>query len=1232
MSTRGRGRGARGRGKGRDVRAGSSASGYMLEMEAPASFVTETGSHDRAGGDDALSQAMLQVLERVARATIGSAARGSISEQLRSNGAEVFRGISDCTVEQKLKGAVSLLRDEAYQWWLTVREGTQADLLTWDFFKTAFQGKYVGVSYVDARRKEFLNLVQVNELRVMIAPQPERDFAALVEKAKIAKEVKGSERQNQDKERGKNKRSFGSSGFSRGFQKRPRLDGPARVGAPVAVGQLQPCGECRKFHLGECWRRAGGCFRCRSKDHQLRDCPREPVRTQVVGQRFIQPGRGGQQPPRGRGLLLGGNRIGRGRGAPGRGAGNVGNTDPRQPGLVYAARRQENGDAPDVITGTFFIFDTPFIALIDIGSTHLYVAYTISGNLGIQSEIVDRDMSVISPLGQSVVVNKLFRDVPLEVQGTVFPADLIELPFGEFDLILGMDWLAKHRANLDCATKRMILRTTKDKEVICIKGCEAFLAFVGTSDAKELSVGDVRTVSEFSDVFREELLGLPPNREVDFGIELLPGMTSVSIAPFRMAPKELVELKAQIQELLDRGFIRPSVSPWRAPVLFVKKKDGSMRMCIDYRQLNKLTIKNKYPLPRIDDLFDQQWGASFLVMPFGLTNSPAACMDMMNQVFQPYLDRFVVVFIEDILVYSRTEEEYDSHLQVVLQILREKQLYAKFIGVRDSKFFGFGWVLQVVCRGFSLIAAHLTKLLRKGVPFVWTDKQQESFEKLKKILTEAQVLIQPEAGKEFVVYCDVSHTGLGCVLMQEGKVVAYASRQLRLHKSRVSPYPKGAEFKIKEVDRVAKDYNCSIEYHPSKANVVADALSRKVVSNLRAMFAHINLFEDSNLLAELQMKPTWVGQIKEKKLLDESLGSRFQQVKSGETVDFGLNSKGVLCFRGRVCMPKDSKLRQMILREVYSSPYAMHLSGNRDPRFSSRFWKALHEALGTKLDFSTAFHPQTNGQLEKSGIQMAPYEVLYGRRCRTLTCWIELGERRLLGPELISETEEKVKLIRGRLKEASDRQKSYADLKRKEIEFSVGDYVFLKLELPPELNWIHNIFHVSMLRRYRSDPSHIVPVEEIEVRPDLSFEEEPVQILDRDVKVLRRKSVQLVKVLWRNHGSEEARESRRRQCDNNTLTSFNQGEIHGENHGIGECRELAECEVCVGGISAKVLASWRCRIHSVPFGFSLIKDNSSFSFVLYPSFLLSLFLSCSFWPNGHFFVIPGITLLTRALL
>ncbi|KAG8498747.1 hypothetical protein CXB51_005165 [Gossypium anomalum] len=555
----------------------------------------------------------------------------------------------------------------------------------------------------------------------------------------------------------------------------------------------------------------------------------------------------------------------------------------------------------------------------------------------------------------------------------------------------------------------MVLRTTEEDEVMMIgerkdylsnvvsvlraekwirKGCEAYLAFVSQKEAEGLTVGKVRTVKEFRDVFPEELLGLPPNREVEFGIDLLPGTAPVSIAPYRMAPKELVELKAQIQELLDRGFIRPSVSPWGAPVLFVKKKDGTMRMCIDYRQLNKLTIKNKYPLPRIDDLFDQLRGASvfskidlrsgyyqlrvkevnihktafrtryghyeFLVMPFGLTNAPVAFMDLMNCVFQPYLDRFVVIFIDDILVYSETKAKHDEHLRTVLQVLREKELYVKFskcefwlrevtfleyvvsaegIKVDPHKieailewksprsvseirsFLGLAGYYRRFVEDFSVMAAPLTKLIRKGVPFVWTEKQQEAFEKLKKVLTEAPVLIQPESGKDFTLK---PHEGNYPTHDLELAAVIFALKIWRhyLYGERCIIYTdhKSLNYLLtqKELNlrqrrwiELLKDYDCSIEYHPGKANVVADALSRRAVSDLKAMFARLSLYDDRSLLAELQVRLTWVDHITEMQLKDESLVTRFQQVKEGGTSEFGLNNEGVLCFRGRICVLKD---------------------------------------------------------------------------------------------------------------------------------------------------------------------------------------------------------------------------------------------------------------------------------------------------------------------------------------
>ena len=244
------------------------------------------------------------------------------------------------------------------------------------------------------------------------------------------------------------------------------------------------------------------------------------------------------------------------------------------------------------------------------------------------------------------------------------------------------------------------------------KSYQGYLAYAIELRDSGSRLEDIPVIREFPDVFPEDLPGIPLDKEIDFQIELAPGTEPISKAPYRMAPLELKELKIQMEELVSKGFFRSSTSPWGAPVLFVKKKDGIFRLCIDYRELNKVTIRNQYPLPRIDDLFDQLQGArvflkidlrlgyhqlkiqledvpkttfrtryghyEFLVMPFGLTNAPAVFMDLMNRIFRPYLDQFVIVFIDDILIYSGSKEDHEENLRVVLQILRENQLYAKF--------------------------------------------------------------------------------------------------------------------------------------------------------------------------------------------------------------------------------------------------------------------------------------------------------------------------------------------------------------------------------------------------------------------------------------------------------------------------------------------------------------------------------------------------------------------------
>ncbi|KAA3473934.1 DNA/RNA polymerases superfamily protein [Gossypium australe] len=429
-----------------------------------------------------------------------------------------------------------------------------------------------------------------------------------------------------------------------------------------------------------------------------------------------------------------------------------------------------------------------------------------------------------------------------------------------------------------------------------------------------------------------------------------------------------------------------------------------MDPCVWYHQLrvkeanvHKTTFRTRYGRYEL------------LVMPLGLTNALTAFLYLMIRVFQPYLDRFVVVFINNILVYSRTEDEHDEHLRgiranprKIKAVLDWKQ--PKTVSKIHS-FLGFTGYYRRFVEGFSLIAAPLTKLL--------------------------------QSGKGFTVYSDTLHVDLGCVLMQ------------KVGRSGVR------------------------------------------TENLEAL--SISLFDDGSLLANLQVKPTCIEQIKSKQMEDEPLGRRLRQVESGYTEDFGLNSEGVLYFCGRIC------LKQEVTSFVGKCLTCQQVKAEHQLPLRLLQPKKLHEALGTRLDFSTAFHPQIDGQSERV-IQiledmlrgcMAPYEAFYGHKCCTPLYWTELGEHRILGPELVSDTEDKVS-------------------------------PWKKLELPPELEWVHDVFHVSMLRRYRSDPMHIVPVEKIEVRPDLTFEEEQVQILDRDVKMLRRKSIPLVKVLWCNHSSREA--------------------------------------------------------------------------------------------------------------
>ncbi|KAK8681400.1 hypothetical protein V6N13_053804 [Hibiscus sabdariffa] len=572
----------------------------------------------------------------------------------------------------------------------------------------------------------------------------------------------------------------------------------------------------------------------------------------------------------------------------------------RAPARVYHVRGREDEESPDVIAGTVELNSQSAYALIDSGSTHSFICTTAIERLSLKPENVKTSLVVSNPIGKDMPINLICKECPVAIRGIPFPVDLYVLPNCEFDLILGLDWLSKHQAWIDCYNRRLYLRGLGKESILLIdKKLTTIFVAMSLQDDYEFGLPSILVVSEFVDVFPKELPGLPPTREVEFGIDIQPGTNPVSITPYQMAPIELKELKKQLEELQGKGFIRPSTSPWGAPILFVKKKDGTMRLCIDYRQLNRFTIKNKYPLPRIEDFFDQLRDASvfskidlrssyyqmkvkdadvpktafrtryghfeFLVMPFGLTNAPTASMDLMNRVFKLYLDNQ--------RNHGISEEGSDNSRLVI-----------------------------------SEESLPLTKLLQKDQPFEWWEDRQRSFDKLKQALTHAPVLIQPEPGKEFTVYSDASHSGLGCVLMKGDNVIAYASRQLKPHELNYPTHDlelativfalkiwrhylygekchtftdhKSLKYLLTQKDlnlrqrrwiELLKDYGLVIDYHPGKANVVADALSRKPNSASLAINAHFRLTKERKFLSELQVQSDLVSRIRELQRVDSEL-------------------------------------------------------------------------------------------------------------------------------------------------------------------------------------------------------------------------------------------------------------------------------------------------------------------------------------------------------------------------
>ncbi|KAF3683401.1 Cell differentiation protein RCD1 -like protein [Capsicum annuum] len=603
-----------------------------------------------------------------------------------------------------------------------------------------------------------------------------------------------------------------------------------------------------------------------------------------------------------------------------------------------------------VVTGIITVNSHEAYSLIDLGSTYSYVSPSFVIFLERRIETLVEPYFITTALS----VDKVYRGCVISIQGKDTIFDLLVLPMTDFDVIMGMNWLASCYTLINCYAK--------------------------------LTCFDIH--GEPPLVWKDDFPGLPPMREIEFNIDLVPQTQPISIPPYRMAPAELRELKVQLQELLDKGFIRPNVSPWGAPVLFVKKKDGTLRMCIDNRQLNKLRVKAK---DFTNMAFRTRYGHfEFLVMSFGLTNAPAAFMDLMNTVFKPYLDEFVIVFIDDILVYSRSEVEHEQHLRVVLQTLRD-------------------------------------------------------------------ISFMPKGG--FTIYYDASRIGLGCVLMQNTKVVAYASRQLKVHEKNYSTHDlelAAVVFALKiwrhYLYELLKDYDPTILYHLGKANVVADALSRKSMGILtRFVVEKKPLFMDIQSLANHGVR------------IDQSVPGKLLAVMVVQSSLVGQVKTCVLRHHGRLYVPVVGDMRQLIFDEDYSSRYSIHPGATK----MYQDLRGLYWWKGMKVDILKHVTSCLNCQQLKyehqkpGGTDGESERVIQILEDMLRACAIDFG----------GHWDDQLPLA----------EFAYNNSYQSSIQMAPYEALYgRKLALPPRLSAVHPMFHVSMLKQYVRDDSHKIQPEDVE--------------------------------------------------------------------------------------------------------------------------------------------------------
>nr|CAH66252.1 OSIGBa0139I12.1 [Oryza sativa] len=1244
-----------------------------------------------------------------------------------------------CTEQEKVSFASHQLHGPAAEWWDHFRQGrAEGEPITWQEFTAAFKKTHIPTGVVALKKREFRALNQGSrsvteylhdfnrlaryapedvctdeerqekfleglndELSYALMSTDFRDFQQLVDKV-----IRQEDKYNWMEQK---KRRAAQFKAQQGSNQRPRLVTGPRAPSYPQGGSSSVVRPQRQFYNNNTGNRGNDnrnmVARPAATPAQNQPVKKEQGSKPVVCFNCGDPGHYADKCPKPR----------RVKNAPAPNNSNV----PAPKARVNHVAAAEAQNAPDVVLGTFSVNSIPATMLFDSGATHSFLSKSFASNHGMEVISLGRPLLVNTP-GNQVFSTQYCPSATIEIEEVPFPSSLILLESKDLDVILGMDWLSRHRGIIDCANRKVTLTSSNGETVSFFVSSPKSHGVV----LNQVTLQEIPIVQDYPDVFPEDLPGMPPKRDIEFRIDLVPGTNPIHKRPYRMAANELAEVKRQVDDLLQKGYIRPSTSPWGAPVIFVEKKDHTQRMCVDYRALNEVTIKNKYPLPRIDDLFDQLKGATIFskidlrsgyhqlrireedipktafttryglfectVMSFGLTNAPAFFMNLMNKVFMEYLDKFVVVFIDDILIYSKRKEEHEEHLRLALEKLREHQLYAKFskceFWLSEVKFLGHvissGGVAVDPSNVESVLSWKQPKTVSEIRSFLGLAGYYRRFiENFSKIARPMTRLLQKEVKKGFQVYCDASRLGLGCVLMQEGKVVAYASRQLRPHENNYPTHDlelaavvhalkiwrhylfgnrteiytdhKSLKYIFTQPDlnmrqrrwlELIKDYDMELHYHPGKANVVADALSRKSYCNMSdnkelkdtiMKEAHETLYSihpgSTKMNQDLKQQFWWASMRRE---IAEyvALCDVCQRVKAEHQKPAGLlqplkipewkwEEIGMDFITGLprtsaghdsiwVVVDRLTKVAHFIpvktiytgnkLAELYMARVVcLHgvpkkIVSDRGSQFTSKFWQKLQVEMGNRLNFSTAYHPQTDGQTERvnqiledmlracvldfggswdknlpyaefsynnsyqASLQMAPYEALYGRKCRTPLLWDQTGERQVFGTDILREAEEKVKIIQERLRVAQSRQKSYADNRRRDLAFEEGDYVYLRvtplrgvhrfqtkgklaprfvgpfkivsrrgevayqLELPPSMAGIHDVFHVSQLKKCLRVPTEEADPDRIELQEDLTYVEKPVRILEVSERNTRNRVIRFCKVQWSNHSEEEA--------------------------------------------------------------------------------------------------------------